>query len=146
MTDVIYSINGPVVTVRDTKSFEMAEMVYVGVKRLVGEVIGVTDRATTIQVYEVTTGLRVGEPVTGSGSPLSALLGPGILGNIFDGIERPLGNIARRTGAFIPAGISVDSLDFDKPWQVTLTVKPGDRVKGGDIFATCPETLSLIHI
>ena len=145
MTDVIYSINGPVVTVRDTKSFEMAEMVYVGDKRLVGEVIGVTDRATTIQVYEVTTGLRVGEPVTGSGSPLSALLGPGIIGNIFDGIERPLGDIAAKTGAFIPAGVAADSLDFDKPWAVTMAVRVGDQVKGGDVFATCPETSIITH-
>ena len=88
--DVIYGINGPVVTVKRSSSFEMMEMVYVGVQRLVGEVIGITDRFTTIQVYEETTGLKPGDPVTGTGAPMNVLLGPGIIDNIFDGIERPL--------------------------------------------------------
>lgn len=145
MTDVIYSINGPVVKVQKTKSFTMAEMVYVGDKRLVGEVIGVNENETTVQVYEVTTGLKVGEPVVGSGSPLSALLGPGVMGNIFDGIERPLQVIASNVGAFIPAGATADSLDFDKKWDVTMLVKTGDTVKGGTIFATCPETSIITH-
>ena len=88
--DVIYGINGPVVTVRDSSSFSMAEMVHVGKDKLVGEVIGITDKLTTIQVYEETTGLFPGEPVVGTGSPLIVTLGPGILYNIFDGFERPL--------------------------------------------------------
>ena len=92
--NVVYSINGPVVTVKDTKAFSMLEMVYVGHKGLVGEVIGITDQFTTIQVYEVTTGLRPGEPVKGTGAPMSVLLGPGIISNIFDGIERPLRSVA----------------------------------------------------
>ena len=89
----IFSINGPVVKVKDTKDFSMLEMVYVGEKRLIGEVIGITEEFTTIQVYEVTTGLKPGDPVYTTGSPMSALLGPGILKNIFDGIERPLKQI-----------------------------------------------------
>ena len=74
--NVIYGINGPVVTVKDTDSFEMMEMVYVGEQKLVGEVIGITDRLTTIQVYEETTGLRPGDPVSGTGAPMNVLLGP----------------------------------------------------------------------
>lgn len=101
MKDVIYSINGPVVTVKDTSTFGMAEMVYVGNAGLIGEVISVSEARTTIQVYENTTGLLVGEPVKGTGAPLSATLGPGIMENIFDGIERPLTDIAQKNGAFI---------------------------------------------
>ena len=91
----IYSVNGPVVKVKDTKDFSMLEMVYVGEKKLIGEVIGITGEFTTIQVYEVTTGLKVGEPVFNTGSPMSATLGPGIISNIFDGIERPLKEIEK---------------------------------------------------
>ena len=157
MKDTIYSINGPVITVRDTDSFGMMEMVYVGNAGLIGEVIHVSDDRTTIQVYENTTGLSVGEPVKGTGAPLSATLGPGIMENIFDGIERPLGEIAEKNGAFIATGVHVSSLDEQRKWDVTVTVKPGANVQGGDVIATCPETsiithksmvppLSLIHI
>ena len=82
MSNTVYSINGPVVRVKDTRDFSMMEMVYVGEKRLVGEVIGITDRFTTIQVYESTTGLKPGEPVISTGAPLSVPLGPGVLSNI----------------------------------------------------------------
>ena len=88
--NVIYSINGPVVKVKDTVSFSMLEMVYVGNDSLMGEVISISKEFTTIQVYETTTGLKPGEPVVSTGSPICATLGPGILRNIFDGIERPL--------------------------------------------------------
>ena len=128
MKDVIYSINGPVVTVKDTSTFGMAEMVYVGNAGLIGEVISVSEARTTIQVYENTTGLLVGEPVKGTGAPLSATLGPGIMENIFDGIERPLTDIAQKNGAFIATGVHVDSLDMARRWDVTVTVKPGDSV------------------
>ena len=84
LNNMIYSINGPVVTVKDSKDFSMLEMVYVGEKRLIGEVISVNDKLTTIQVYESTTGLRPGEPVEPTGAPMSATLGPGILSNIFE--------------------------------------------------------------
>ena len=102
--NVIYSINGPVVTVKDTNAFSMLEMVYVGNARLIGEVISIKKELTTIQVYETTTGLKPGEPVYGTGQPISVTLGPGILRNIFDGIERPLEEIAKVSGAFIPTG------------------------------------------
>ena len=91
--NVIYGINGPVVTVKNTDSFEMMEMVHVGKQKLVGEIIGITDDITTIQVYEETTGLKPGDPVEGTGAPMNVLLGPGIIDNIFDGIERPLKSI-----------------------------------------------------
>lgn len=143
--NVIYSINGPVVTVRDTQDFSMMEMVYVGTAGLIGEVIMVNEQRTTIQVYENTTGLFVGEPVTGSGAPLSATLGPGIMTNIYDGIERPLGDIAAEHGAFIATGVKADSLDKKKKWDVTLAIKVGDEVHGGEIIATCPETSIIVH-
>ncbi len=143
--NVIYGINGPVVTVRNSRSFSMAEMVHVGKEKLVGEVIGITDKLTTIQVYEETTGLFPGEPVEGTGSPMSVTLGPGILDNIFDGIERPLKEIEEESGAFIARGSSVSSLNTKKLWEVTLLVKEGDFLKGGDIYAQCPETPVITH-
>ena len=120
-------------------------MVYAGEKKLIGEVIGVTDEETTIQVYEVTTGMKPGEPVTGTGMPMSVLLGPGIISNIFDGIERPLRAIEQSSGAFISEGISVSALDDEKLWDVTVKVKNGDELKGGDIYAECPETPAVTH-
>lgn len=143
--NVIYGINGPVVTVKNTDSFEMMEMVHVGEQNLVGEIIGITDKLTTIQVYEETTGLKPGDPVTGTGAPMNVLLGPGILDNIFDGIERPLKAIEEQSGAFISRGASVSSLDPDKLWAVTMKVKPGDRLEGGQIYASLPETPIIEH-
>lgn len=143
--NTIFSINGPVVKVRDTKDFSMLEMVYVGTKRLIGEVIGITSEETTIQVYESTTGLKPGEPVAGSNMPMSAMLGPGILSNIFDGIERPLRQLEALSGAFIAEGANVSALDTVKKYDVTIKVKVGDKLTGGDIYATCPETPVIEH-
>ena len=143
--NVIFGINGPVVTVKNASCFSMMEMVYVGSEKLVGEVIGITDKATTIQVYEETTGLMPGDPVTGTGAPMNVLLGPGIIDNIFDGIERPLKAIEEESGAFIKRGSSVPSLDTEKLWNVTITVKVGDKLVGGDIYATIPETDIIEH-
>ena len=123
----------------------MMEMVYVGEKKLIGEVIGITESFTTIQVYEVTTGLKVGEPVYTTGAPMCATLGPGILSNIFDGIERPLKQIADKTGAFIAEGTNIPALDETRTFDVTMTVKVGDQLKGGDVYATCPETPVVKH-
>ncbi len=121
------------------------EMVYVGKKRLIGEVIGITDSETTIQVYESTSGLQPGEPVETTGAPMSVTLGPGIIANIFDGIERPLRDLRNATGAFIGEGCSVSTLDEEKLYSVTIRVKPGDYLNGGDIYATCPETQVVEH-
>ena len=141
----VFGINGPVVTVADTKDFSMQEMVYVGNERLVGEVIGIDEKFTTIQVYEVTTGLTPGEPVEGTGSAMSVTLGPGIIKNIYDGIQRPLREIAEKSGAFIARGCSADGIDGEALWDVTVTVKVGDELCGGQIYATCPETPSIVH-
>ena len=143
--NLIYSINGPVVTVKDTKAFSMLEMVYVGNMKLIGEVISIKNEFTTIQVYETTTGLRPGEPVYPTGQPISVTLGPGILRNIFDGIERPLEEIAKESGSFIPTGSAVAPLDTEKLWDVTMMVKVGDQLKGGDVYATIPETDLITH-
>lgn len=143
--NVIYGINGPVVTVKNTDSFEMMEMVHVGKQKLVGEIIGITDDITTIQVYEETTGLKPGDPVEGTGAPMNVLLGPGIIDNIFDGIERPLKAIEEEVGAFINRGSSVSALDDKKLWNVTMKVKVGDKLEGGQIYATLPETPIIEH-
>lgn len=143
--NTVFSINGPVVKVKDTTDFSMLEMVYVGAKKLVGEVINMSSEETTIQVYESTTGLKPGEPVTGSGMPMSAVLGPGIISNIFDGIERPLKKLEEISGAFIGEGSTVSSLDTEKKYSVTMKVKVGDSIKGGDIYAVCPETPVIEH-
>lgn len=145
MINKIFSINGPVVKVKDTKDFSMLEMVYVGEKKLIGEVIGINNKFTTIQVYEVTTGLKPGEPIYKTDAPICATLGPGILSNIFDGIERPLKKINEVSGAFIDEGANIDALDGQREFDVTLTVRVGDYLNGGDIYATCPETPVIVH-
>lgn len=144
-TGVIYGINGPIVHLKKDAGFMMNEMVYVGRERLVGEVIGLSTERTTIQVYEETTGIRPGEVVYGTGAPVSVTLAPGILTNIFDGIERPLSEIAKTGGAYINRGVSVESLDTGRKWQTHMTVKKGDRVSGGTIIAEVPETPAIVH-
>ena len=129
-TGVIYGINGPVIYLKGNTGFEMSEMVYVGKERLVGEVIALTEDTTTVQVFEETTGLRPGETVEASGDAISVLLAPGILNNIFDGIERPLSEIAKVGGAYISRGTVVDSLNKEKLWDAHMIVKEGDHVMG----------------
>ena len=143
--NTIHAINGPVVKVASAKDFSMLEMVYVGEKQLIGEVIGINDRFTTIQVYENTAGLKIGEPVVASGTPVCATLGPGIISNIFDGIERPLRDMTKLNGVFVAEGSSIPSLDEEREFDVTLTVKEGDRLTGGMIYCTCPETALITH-
>ena len=144
-TGTIYGINGPVIYLKGNTGFQMAEMVYVGKERLVGEVIRLTNDITTIQVFEETTGLRPGDPVEATGDAISVTLGPGILNNIFDGIERPLSEIAKSSGKYISRGVSVDSLDTEKKWQTHITVKPGEFVSGGTIIAEVQETHAIVH-
>ena len=144
-TGKIYGINGPVIYLKGKNGFKMSEMVYVGKERLVGEVISLDKDLTTIQVYEETSGLRPGEEVTASGAAVSVTLAPGILNNIFDGIERPLERIAESGGAFITRGVSVDELDKEILWDTLLTVGIGDLVHGGMIIAEVPETRAIVH-
>lgn len=143
--NTIYAINGPVVKVKDTKDFSMREMVYVGDKKLIGEVIGVSDDFTIIQVYENTAGLKVGEAVMTTGMPMCATLGPGIISNIFDGIERPLRDMKNISGSFVTEGSAIPSLDEERLFDVTMTVKVGDKVTAGQVYATCPETPLVTH-
>lgn len=144
-TAEIYGINGPVIYLKGNTGFKMSEMVYVGKENLVGEVISLKKETTTVQVFEETSGLRPGETVTASGNAISVTLGPGILNNIFDGIQRPLSVIAEQSGKYISRGMQVDSLDTEKLWDVHITVSKGMEVYGGTIIAEVPETASIVH-
>lgn len=141
----IYGINGPVIYLKGNTGFKMSEMVYVGKEKLIGEVIALDKDITTVQVYEETSGIYPGEEVIATGSAISVTLAPGILNNIFDGIERPLEKIAETESAFITRGVSVDSLDPRKKWSTHITVSPGDMLRGGDIIAEVPETRAITH-
>lgn len=143
--NTIYSINGPVIKVKDTADFSMREMVYVGDKKLIGEVIGVNSDFTIIQVYESTEGLKVGEQVYTTGSPMSVTLGPGIISNIYDGIERPLKDMKSLFGAFVSEGSAIPALNEDKKYNVSIKIKKGDKVSAGQIYAVCSETPLIEH-
>lgn len=136
----IYSINGPVVKVKNADDLKMQETVYVGNKRLIGEVISNSRGEVTIQVYESTTGLKTGEPIVRTGKPMSVTLAPGIIGNIFDGIERPLKALESISSPYIETGCDVEKTDIEKKYNVKITVSEGDTVERGRIYATCPET------
>ncbi|MCG2821890.1 MAG: V-type ATP synthase subunit A, partial [Candidatus Atribacteria bacterium] len=142
--NIIY-INGPVVRADHVEDFMVREMVMVGEKKLIGEVISLENDLGTIQVYEETSGLRMGEKVYGTGKPLSLKLGPGIIGNIFDGIERPLSKIYDSGFKFIPEGIGLISIDEKKFWDVEIMVKTGDTLKFGEVFAKIQETTIIVH-
>jgi len=141
----IHGINGPVVQVKGGKGLSVMDMVYVGKLNLVGEVVGVSSDMTTVQVYEDTSGLKPGEPVSTTGAPMSIELGPGLLNNIFDGIARPLRKIEESCGSFIARGINIPSLDTEKEWDVSILVKPGDSLEGGQIYAETQETQIIRH-
>lgn len=142
---VVKVINGPVVKGTNMGSFKLNEMVTVGVQKLIGEVVSLDGDVATVQVYEETEGLKTGEKIFYTGSPLSVTLGPGMLGNIFDGIQRPLEKINSISEYFIPEGIGLLSLDEEKQWEVNVVVKPGDIVQAGMVYATVQETLSITH-
>ncbi len=145
MKNLIYSINGPVVKIRDTESFSMLEKVYVGPKRLMGEVIAISKQETIVQVYESTSGLKRGDEVFGTKTLVSVALGPGIIGNIFDGIQRPLKEIGKKEGIFINAGNQFASLDENKLWAVDIIAKKDENVVPGQVIATTKETDVIIH-
>lgn len=144
-TGKIFGINGPVIYLKGNTGFKMSEMVYVGKEKLVGEVIALTSDITTIQVFEETSGLKPGEEVVATGNALSVTLAPGIITNIFDGIERPLREIAKNSGAYIDRGVSVESLDTERLWDTHMVVSAGQSVFGGTIIAEVPETTAIIH-
>lgn len=141
----IYGINGPIVYVKGTVDFEMSEMVYVGKERLIGEVIGLSKKYATVQVYEETYGLMPGDQVISTSDPISVLLGPGLLNNIFDGIERPLRKIMENSGKYISRGVNVETLDTKRKWDVKMQIHVGQVIRGGTIIAECVETASIVH-
>jgi V/A-type H+-transporting ATPase subunit A len=143
--DIVVGVNGPVITVRGSSQFQMLEMVLVGEHKLIGEVISIENEDIIVQVYESTTGIRVGEPVIATGEPLSLQLGPGIIGGVFDGIQRPLKKIEEMSGSFIGKGLEMESLNTEKEWDVEIIVKEGDVLQGGDIIANIKETELVIH-
>ena len=144
-TNYIYGINGPVVTIKGKTDLKMMEMVYVGRDSLVGEVIRINNDCTTIQVYEDTVGLHPGEEVISTSYPMSVTLGPGLLGNIYDGIQKPLTAIAEEAGVFLTKGVSTPAIDINREWDTEILIKQGDTVTGGQIFALCDETPIIKH-
>ncbi len=140
----VIMVNGPVVKAQPMRDYNMREMVTVGPQQLIGEVVKLNGEQGTIQVYEETEGLKIGDAVVGTGKPLSVKLGPGIMGEMFDGIERPLGAMLGDDG-FIGEGIGLISIDLDKKWQFKYSVKTGDQVVAGQVFATAQETDLIEH-
>lgn len=141
----IFSINGPVIKGRNMTDFTAKEMVLIGEKKLIGEVISLEDDIAVIQVYEETEGLKKDDEIYHTNKPLSLKLGPGLLKNMFDGIERPLQDIRDKFSTFIPEGIGLISIDEEKLWDVTVKVKNGDTVTQGQIIAEVPETEAIVH-
>ncbi len=138
-------ISGPVVRARLTTAVAMLEQVWVGEERLAGEIIALDEDVATVQVYEETSGLRVGAPLYGTGHPLSATLGPGLIGGIFDGIQRPLTVLREQTGIFIQRGVFASPLDKQKTWHFQPKAQEGQSVRGGEILGTVPETHLIEH-
>ena len=138
-------ISGPAVKVSGMAASKMGEVTQVGEEKLVGEVIKLTGDIAFVQVYETTSGLRPGEPVFGTGQPLSTTLGPGMIGTIYDGLQRPLDVIAQKAGAFITRGVSANSIPFDRAWEFVPALKKGDEVEGGSILGTVQETPLIEH-
>jgi len=141
----ISGINGPIIYINENTGFKMSEMVYVGNERLIGEVISLSLNTTTVQVFEDTTSLKLGEPVEASGQPTFAMLGPGILNNIFDGIQRPLSAFAKSGDIFINRGLNIDNIDTVFKWNVEIRVSVGDEISEGQIIAVTKETGSIEH-
>ncbi|HDS44852.1 MAG TPA: V-type ATP synthase subunit A [Methanomicrobia archaeon] len=142
---VIDRIAGPLVIGDKMRGCEMYEVIKVGEEGLMGETIRLDGARAYIQVYEDTTGLKPGEPVIRTKSPLSVELGPGILKNFYDGVQRPLEEIAKKAGDYITRGITVDSLDRERKWQFTPSMAEGAEVVGGDILGAVPETKVITH-
>jgi len=138
-------INGPVVEAEGMSGYIMRELVYVGELKLVGEIIELDGDSATIQVYEETSGMKPGEPVFSTGHPLSVQLGPGIIGNIFDGIQRPLPFLEKKSGPFIERGAKVSALNPDKEWELKVLVEEGDYLESGQIIAEIDETSVIVH-
>ncbi len=142
---IIENINGPIVRGKDMHNVSMMELIYVGEERLMGEVIRLKDDKAVIQVYEDTVGIKPGAPLYATGYSTSVRLGPGLIGEIFDGVQRPLIRLAETQGAFLKRGGQLAPLDEGKEWEVHIRVRPGDEVSGGQIIAVTQETLVIEH-
>ena len=142
----IVKVSGPLVVATGMEEANMADVVRVGEQRLIGEILTMTGDSASIQVYEETAGLGPGAEVVTTGSPLSVELGPGLVENIYDGIQRPLEEIMKKVqGNNLPRGVEVPALDREKKWDFNATVEPGTQVVGGDIIGTVQETPSILH-
>ena len=141
----IVRVSGPVVEAKNMRGAKMYDVVRVGDERLIGEIIRLNEDVATIQVYEETSGLKPGEKVVSTGAPLSVELGPGLLANIYDGIQRPLPAIRERSGDFIARGMDVPALDRKRKWKFKPKVRKGDRVVEGDIIGEVEETSLVMH-
>lgn len=141
----IVKVSGPLVVATGLSDANMADVVRVGEQRLIGEILTMNGDSASIQVYEETSGLGPGAAVETTGYPLSVELGPGLIENIYDGIQRPLEEIMKLTGSNITRGIEVPPISREKKWDFTPTVKKGDKVQGGDIIGTVPETPVVVH-
>ena len=141
----VIKVSGPLVIVNGLAEANMADVVRVGPQRLIGEILNMTGDQASIQVYEETGGLGPGAEVVTTGAPLSVELGPGLIENIYDGIQRPLEEIVKRVGANITRGIEVPPLDREKLWDFTPVAAVGDSVVGGDVLGTVPETAVVLH-
>ncbi|MHC1595972.1 MAG: V-type ATP synthase subunit A, partial [Candidatus Syntropharchaeales archaeon] len=142
---IISKISGPLVIADKIRGCEMYELVKVGEEGLMGETIRLDGDLAYIQVYEDTTGLKPGEPVIRTGAPLSATLGPGIITNFYDGIQRPLDEIRKRAGDYITRGVEVPALDETVQWEFTPTAEEGKTLEGGDVLGTVPESKVITH-
>ncbi len=141
----VIKISGPLVVAEGMRDANMFDVVRVSEKRLIGEIIEMHGDRASIQVYEETSGLGTGENVESTGEPMSVELGPGLIGSIFDGIQRPLDDIRKVCGNNLARGVEVSSLKREPLWKFTPTVKEGDKVIGGDIIGTVPETDIVLH-
>ena len=145
MSGKIVKVSGPLVVATGLEDANMADVVRVGEQRLIGEILTMNGDSASIQVYEETSGLGPGAAVETTGSPLSVELGPGLIENIYDGIQRPLEGIMKIAGSTITRGIEVPALDREKKWDFVATAKKGDKVVGGDVIGTVQETPSVLH-
>ncbi|MFB0920892.1 MAG: V-type ATP synthase subunit A [Oscillospiraceae bacterium] len=141
----VYGVNGPVITVRGGRSLPMMSLIYVGEDRIPGEVVSANGDTTVVQVYESSAGLSKGQPIFPTGSPMSVLLGPGMISNIYDGIARPLRAVADLAGNFITKGITLPALDTEKLWDIKIDAKEGADAVGGMIFARTQESVAVEH-
>ena len=145
MSGKIVKVSGPLVVATGLADANMSDVVRVGPNRLIGEILTMKGDSASIQVYEETSGLGPGAEVVTTGAPMSVELGPGMIEGIYDGIQRPLEKIREKVGANITRGVEVEALDREKRWEFTACVKVGDKVTGGDVLGTVPETPSVLH-